>query len=104
MHGLHVEAEARKSTEYSVAKELLTAADEVGARLIVAGGYGHSRLREWVLGGVTQDFLQTSTKCVFFGHRGSIVAKAPKPLSLGPLTGAAQRDQEEREPNRRADD
>jgi len=68
MHGVHVKAEARKSSENSVAKDLLTAVDEMGAGLIVAGGYGHSRLREWVLGGVTQDLLQDSTKCVLFSH------------------------------------
>ena len=68
IHGVHVEAEARKSTESSVANDLLMAADEMGAGLIVSGGYGHSRLREWVLGGVTQDLLQTSARCVLFSH------------------------------------
>jgi nucleotide-binding universal stress UspA family protein len=68
MHGVHVKAEVRKSTESSVANDLLMAADEMGAGLIVAGGYGHSRLRQWVLGGVTHGLLQTSTKCVLFSH------------------------------------
>jgi len=32
-------------------------AAEIGANLIVAGGYGHSRLREWAFGGVTRSLL-----------------------------------------------
>jgi nucleotide-binding universal stress UspA family protein len=31
-----------------------------GADLIVMGGYGHSRLREWILGGVTRDLVQAT--------------------------------------------
>jgi nucleotide-binding universal stress UspA family protein len=34
-----------------------------GADLIVAGAYGHSRVREWVLGGVTQDLLTRIPCC-----------------------------------------
>lgn len=39
-----------------------------GADLIVAGAYGHSRLREWVLGGVTCDFLLRPDHCVLVSH------------------------------------
>lgn len=36
------------------------------ASLIVAGAYGHTRLREWVLGGVTRDLLrQSPVACLF---------------------------------------
>ena len=38
-----------------------TAAASMGADLVVSGGYGHTRLREWLLGGVTEDLLQTQT-------------------------------------------
>lgn len=41
---------------------------EKGADLIVAGAYGHSRLREWVLGGVTCDFLLRPDHCVLVSH------------------------------------
>jgi nucleotide-binding universal stress UspA family protein len=34
-----------------------------GADLIVAGAYGHSRVREWVLGGVTRDLLTRIPCC-----------------------------------------
>lgn len=39
-----------------------------GADLIVAGAYGHNRLREWVLGGVTQDLLANTPCSVFLSH------------------------------------
>lgn len=40
----------------------------VGADLIVMGGYGHSRLREFVLGGVTREMLANSKLPVFMSH------------------------------------
>jgi nucleotide-binding universal stress UspA family protein len=47
----------------SVFAHLLEIADSEGADLIVAGAYGHSRIREWALGGVTQEILETSPAC-----------------------------------------
>ena len=41
---------------------------EKAADLIVAGAYGHSRLREWVLGGVTRDLLLSANRCSFVSH------------------------------------
>jgi nucleotide-binding universal stress UspA family protein len=38
-------------------------AGELGAGVIVAGAYGHSRLREWVLGGVTRRLINPSSRC-----------------------------------------
>src|SRR6478609_3041167 len=38
-------------------------ASEVGAGVIVAGAYGHSRLREWILGGVTRRLVNPSNRC-----------------------------------------
>ena len=40
-----------------VADDLIRAAEREGADLMVAGAYGHSRTREWILGGVTRDLL-----------------------------------------------
>ena len=37
-------------------------ASEVGAGVVVAGAYGHSRLREWILGGVTQRLINPSNR------------------------------------------
>jgi nucleotide-binding universal stress UspA family protein len=41
-----------------VAEAIQNAAAEFGAGLVVSGGYRHSRLREWLLGGVTQSLLK----------------------------------------------
>ena len=38
------------------------------ADIIVAGAYGHSRLREWVLGGVTKDILLCAERCSLVSH------------------------------------
>jgi nucleotide-binding universal stress UspA family protein len=38
-------------------------ASELGAGVVVAGAYGHSRLREWVFGGVTRQLINSSRRC-----------------------------------------
>jgi nucleotide-binding universal stress UspA family protein len=43
-------------------------AGQVGAGLIVAGAYGHSRFRELVLGGMTEHLLTQSARCVLLSH------------------------------------
>jgi|SRR5476651_1200005 nucleotide-binding universal stress UspA family protein len=43
-------------------------AQEQNVDLIVAGAYGHSRLRELVLGGVTHDLLLCPGRCVLVSH------------------------------------
>lgn len=50
------------------AERLYDLARERQADLIVAGAYGHSRLREWVFGGVTDDFLMAPSQCVMLSH------------------------------------
>jgi nucleotide-binding universal stress UspA family protein len=40
----------------------------LGADLVVAGGYGHARLLEWVLGGVTHDLLTRAPVCCLLSH------------------------------------
>lgn len=47
---------------------LLAIASEKGADLTVAGGYGHSRLSEWVYGGVTRELLYSSPICCLLSH------------------------------------
>lgn len=39
-----------------------------GADLIVAGAYGHSRVREWALGGVTRNLLLRGSRCALVSH------------------------------------
>jgi len=50
------------------ASQLELVAQEHGAQLIVAGAYGHSRLSEWVFGGVTRDLLMRSQRCSLLAH------------------------------------
>jgi nucleotide-binding universal stress UspA family protein len=52
----------------SVSKELFRIAKEESADLIVAGGYGHSRLGEWVFGGVTWDLFVANEVCCLLSH------------------------------------
>ena len=48
--------------------QLNAIAAEQKADLIVAGAYGHSRLREWAFGGVTRDILLHADRCSLVSH------------------------------------
>jgi nucleotide-binding universal stress UspA family protein len=52
----------------NIAGQLERIASEVGAGLVVAGAYGHSRLREWVLGGVTKHLVTQPVRCSFLSR------------------------------------
>jgi nucleotide-binding universal stress UspA family protein len=67
-HGIKVETEVVAHGKATIADDLEHAATRHGADVIVTGAYGHARLREWMLGGVTEDLLATSSKCVLFSH------------------------------------
>lgn len=67
-HGLQVRLVVQPAMGNTVAEALLRHAREVGADLLVAGGYSRSRFREQVLGGVTRDLLATADLPVFFSH------------------------------------
>ncbi len=47
---------------------LLLAAAAEHAALLVMGGYGHSRLREWIFGGFTRRVLQGADIPVLMAH------------------------------------
>ena len=49
-------------------KHLAEIRHEQKADLMVAGAYGHSRVREWMLGGVTRDLLTRPEGCSFVSH------------------------------------
>ncbi len=66
-HGVLAETMASLSTGDDV-HQLRGLATAKGADLIVAGAYGHSRLREWALGGVTKDLLLRSDCCTLLSH------------------------------------
>lgn len=67
-HEVTVAAKAFLHTERPVAEELLRFAKDERADLIVSGAYGHSRLGEWIFGGVTRDLLAASPLCCLFSH------------------------------------
>lgn len=67
-HGVNATAEHRLLREATVMHELLLAAEEHRADLIVAGGYGHARLREWAFGGVTRALINHAPKCCLLSH------------------------------------
>jgi nucleotide-binding universal stress UspA family protein len=67
-HGLNVEVKRMTMGDIDVADVLLSHAADIAADIIVMGGYGHSRLREFVLGGVTRSILQSMTAPVFMSH------------------------------------
>jgi nucleotide-binding universal stress UspA family protein len=55
--GAHVHVEAQAGKAGSPLRTIETVANAMTADLIVAGAYSHSPIREWMLGGVTQDLL-----------------------------------------------
>ena len=67
-HGVKAATEVRKPDRGSAASAIFQAAETRNAGLIVAGGYGHTRLGEWIFGGVTQDLLAGSQRAVLLSH------------------------------------
>lgn len=59
---------AQERTEHDIGNALLSLACDKGADLIVMGGYGHTRFREVLLGGVTKTILNTMTVPVLLSH------------------------------------
>ena len=66
-HGIKVEV-LQQATEIDVGNALLSLAADLRSDLIVMGGYGHARLRELLLGGVTTTLLKTMTVPVLMSH------------------------------------
>jgi nucleotide-binding universal stress UspA family protein len=66
-HGIHAVAVARPASG-GIGKAIDEAGSEMGADLIVAGAYGHSRFMEWLLGGVTQHLLRRARVNVLLSH------------------------------------
>lgn len=66
-HDVHVEIVERPSVG-SISQIIHEAAREAGAGLIVMGAYGHSRLRELLLGGVTRDLIVDSDVPLLLAH------------------------------------
>jgi len=67
-HGLKVDVHRISGGNIDVGDALLSHAADSGADLMVMGGYGHSRLREFVLGGVTRSIFESMTVPVLLSH------------------------------------
>ncbi len=67
-HGVRVEASETFAGDIGVGDALLARLSDYGADLVVMGAYGHSRLRELVLGGATQSLLSHMTAPVLMSH------------------------------------
>lgn len=67
-HGLEVRAQVGLAGGVGTGDAILNAVADRGCDLLVMGGYGHSRLRELVLGGATRHMLHSMTVPVCFSH------------------------------------
>jgi len=67
-HGVKAEAAMTKTDQSDVGEIILSRAFDVDADMIVAGAYGHSRTKEWILGGVTKTLLHETTVPAFLSH------------------------------------
>lgn len=67
-HGVKAEARHTITSDLEVGDALLSAAADFGSDLLVMGAYGHSRVRELVLGGATRHILQHMTIPVLMSH------------------------------------
>lgn len=67
-HGLKVDVKRITSPDIDVASTILSYAADSSADMIVMGGYGHSRLREFILGGATRGILESMTVPVLMSH------------------------------------
>ena len=67
-HGLKIDVKRITSPDTDVPSTILSYAADSLADMIVMGGYGHSRLREFVLGGATRGLLESMTVPVLMSH------------------------------------
>jgi nucleotide-binding universal stress UspA family protein len=67
-HGLEVEIKRLVAGEVDVQSAIQALVADSGAEFMVMGGYGHSRLREFILGGVTRTILSSMTVPVLMSH------------------------------------
>jgi nucleotide-binding universal stress UspA family protein len=67
-HGVPVEVKPIAAADAKVAEVILSHAADSSADLLVMGGFGHSRLREFILGGVTRSILDTMTIPTLMSH------------------------------------
>lgn len=67
-HGLAVTAHRHEIDDAGAGEAILDFVAREDADLLVMGAYGHSRLREWMFGGVTRDVLQHTPVCCLMSN------------------------------------
>ncbi len=67
-HGVKAQIERTVSADVPIGEVLLSRAADLGADLLVMGAYGHSRVRELLLGGATRSILESMTIPVLMSH------------------------------------
>jgi nucleotide-binding universal stress UspA family protein len=67
-HNVNACSEVIVSSEESDSAQLVEFAKDRGTDLLVTGAYGHSRLGEWIFGGVTRDLLSSSPFSCLMSH------------------------------------
>jgi nucleotide-binding universal stress UspA family protein len=67
-HDVKVQIVTISAADFDVTKAILSYVADISGTLIVMGGYGHPKLRELILGGVTRDMLKSMAVPVFMSH------------------------------------
>ena len=67
-HGVKAGVKTTISGGIGVGNALLSRAGDIGADLLVMGAYGHTRVRELLLGGATRTILDSMTVPVLMSH------------------------------------
>ena len=67
-HGVQAQSLVSAAASGSTAQALARIADQDASETMVLGAYGHSRFREWALGGVTRDLIDDGGRYIVFAH------------------------------------
>jgi len=67
-HGVRAEVAVLAKTMPRVSDVLLRHMEDIDASVLVMGAYGHSRLREAILGGATRNVLENAKRALFLAH------------------------------------
>jgi nucleotide-binding universal stress UspA family protein len=67
-HGVNCRAESAERDAMPIEDQLMAIAARSQTDLIVAGGYGHTRIREWVFGGVTRSLISSCPVSCLLSH------------------------------------
>jgi len=67
-HGVRTAYQRVRPIDATVTSSLFRFVEDDAIDLIVAGGYGHTRLGEWIFGGLTHDLMTSSPVCCLLSH------------------------------------